>query len=312
MAVPSNPAASGSGDPGGLAEVLADADALALARSMADAVVEVLRASGPRRGTEPGGADLKGKHAIDGAVNAAVIDEVRRRGIPARVVIEGEGEVHAGGEALTILLDPIDGSTNCDRWVGDPGFALAITHVGAGATFADLGFGYVRGLISGDEYWTAGGRAMHRSAFHHREQVCDATFEAPARLADAATYLNLGYGPTLGGRAARLAEAWVAAVADVRGFDTASTEVGHLARGAAHVRVEARGGSEGANLLASMTILRAAGGVTCTLEGVDVATLPLQIDAQIDFVSAATPGLAREALALLASGGPSFAGAGPG
>ncbi|MCP4873491.1 MAG: hypothetical protein GY898_32795 [Proteobacteria bacterium] len=276
-------------------------DFLALARELGDAVVAQLKAHASPGGVRlVGGTDLKGKHGIDGRISAAILAVMERSGAAARVVIEGEGEVFAGGDAFTVILDPIDGSTNCDRWVGDPGFALAITEVGPGATFGDLGFGYVRGLVSGDEYWTADGGALYRSAFHDREFRCDARANAPERLAEAAAYLNLGYGPTLGGRAAVAAERFVAAVADVRGFDTASTEVGHIARGAAHLRVECRKGSEGANLLASMTILRAAGGVTLTLEGADVADLPLAVDAQIDFVSASNEALARQALALLA------------
>lgn len=197
-----------------------------------------------------------------------------------------------------IFFDPIDGSANCDRWVGDPAFVMAISENLDCPTYGDLGFGYVQGLRSGDYYYTLGGRAYHSSAFHRKIYECDCSKADVDSIEGAVTYLNLGYGSKFGSRAARIAQAVVGRVRDVRGFDNTAMEICEIARNAAHLRIECRQGSEGANLLAAMTILKVAGGAVLQIDGSPLEPLPVQLDEKIDFVAGSNEKLVREAVEL--------------
>lgn len=101
-----------------------------------------------------------------------------------------------------------------------------------------------------------------------------------------------------GCHAARIAERFVGEAADVRGFDNSAIKICHIVRNAAHLRVECRCGSEGANLLVVMTILRAAGGVTRRIDGEAMETHLIALEEQIDFVCSSNLKLVNHAIRL--------------
>lgn len=55
-----------------------------------------------------------GQYALDVAADAAACEVLERAGV--RIVSEESG-VHAGDAAMTIVVDPVDGSTNCARGI---------------------------------------------------------------------------------------------------------------------------------------------------------------------------------------------------
>lgn len=277
---------------------------LGIARSLADTVVSRLIEEGLAGivKLDAGAEDLKGAHDLDRVLHEDLCNKIEGLALPAQIFIEGtSGVARAVGEAprFQMFFDPIDGSSNCDRWVGDPAFVMAISENLDRPTYGELCFGYVQGLRSGDYYYTLGGRAYHYSAFHRKIYECDCTKAGVESIEGAVTYLNLGYGSKYGSRAARIAQAVVGHVRDVRGFDNTAMEVCEIARNAAHLRIECRQGSEGANLLASMTILRVAGGAVRRIDGSPLEPRPVHLDERIDFIAGSNEKLVSEAVELV-------------
>jgi myo-inositol-1(or 4)-monophosphatase len=130
-------------------------DWLELCRA-ATAEVEVVLAELPTRaerevvvGDGEGGDETT---AIDAAAEGAVVSLLDSAGIDFALVSEELGHRAAGAEgAVTVVLDPIDGSINAKR--GIPFFSLSIA-VAEGPTMADVAFGYVHDFGSGEE-WSA-------------------------------------------------------------------------------------------------------------------------------------------------------------
>lgn len=237
-------------------------------------------------------ADLKSTHDIDR--HAAAIARARFEGLHCNLVIEGESTARDENAGFCIHVDPVDGSLNWDRGFGDPAFVLSVARGARAGCLDDLVFTYVEGLRSGDIYLTAGGAAFHRCGLSGVETRLQTA--APSRLADATAYLRAGYG---GARRqlARTLPVYIDA-RDQRASDNAAIEFGDIARNAAHLMVEARGISDGFNLLA-WPLVRAAGGVLRGLDGSDLPRAPFDPDAPVDYVLAGNAELADEVLACM-------------
>jgi myo-inositol-1(or 4)-monophosphatase len=91
---------------------------------------------------------------IDQQAEDGVFRELERlhdEGARFRAVSEERGVVDFGGDEVTVVIDPIDGSLNAKR--GLPHVALSIA-VASGPTMADAEFGYVLDLGT-EEEWVA-------------------------------------------------------------------------------------------------------------------------------------------------------------
>jgi len=130
-------------------------DWLELCRA-ATAEVEVVLSELPTRderervvGSGEGGDDTT---AVDAAAEHAVVSLFDASGIDYALVSEELGHRAAGADgAVTVVLDPIDGSINAKR--GIPFFSLSVA-VAEGPTMADVTFAYVHDFGSGEE-WSA-------------------------------------------------------------------------------------------------------------------------------------------------------------
>ena len=80
-----------------------------------------------------------------------VLAEMRSAGARFTAVSEERGEVGFGDTGVRVVIDPIDGSLNAKR--GVPHHALSVA-VADGPTMADVGFGFVHDLGTGEE-WVA-------------------------------------------------------------------------------------------------------------------------------------------------------------
>jgi myo-inositol-1(or 4)-monophosphatase len=127
---------------------------LALCREARDDVARVLVELPTRAEREPVVGDGEGGDettAIDAAAERVILARFRREGVrivSEEVGVEGEG-------AVTVVVDPIDGSLNAKR--GIPFFAISIA-VAAGRTMDDVHTAYVFDYGTGEE-WTAVKRA---------------------------------------------------------------------------------------------------------------------------------------------------------
>jgi myo-inositol-1(or 4)-monophosphatase len=100
-------------------------------------------------GAGEGGDDTT---AVDDAAERVVVSSLDSAGVDFALVSEELGHRAAAADgAVTVVLDPIDGSINAKR--GIPFFSLSIA-VAEGPTMADVAFGYVHDFGSGEE-WTA-------------------------------------------------------------------------------------------------------------------------------------------------------------
>jgi myo-inositol-1(or 4)-monophosphatase len=97
-------------------------------------------------GTGMGGDETT---AIDGAAEAAILR--RLDGAASGFTLVSEELGRREGDGTYVVVDPIDGSINAKR--GIPFFSVSIA-VADGPTMADVYFGYVYDLGSGEE-WTA-------------------------------------------------------------------------------------------------------------------------------------------------------------
>lgn len=236
-----------------------------------------------------GAGDLKATHEVDEVATAAA--RAAFADWHCNLVIEGETPTIDPQAAFCVYLDPVDGSLNWDRGVGDPAFVLSAARGPRAESLDDLAFSYVAGLRSGDRYQAFGGVGRHRCGLTGRESRLQTA--APTRLADAIGYLRAGYG---GARRQLLHTLPLyLAARDLRAHDNAAIEFGDIARNAAHFMVEARSLSDGFNLLA-WPLLRAAGGVLLDLDGGDLSRQPFVPQATVDYVAAGNRALAEALL----------------
>jgi myo-inositol-1(or 4)-monophosphatase len=95
---------------------------------------------------------------IDASAESAVLTEleaVHQQGYQFTAFSEERGAVDfGGGEDVTVIVDPIDGSLNAKR--GLPHHALSIA-VAAGDTMADVVFGFVHDFGPSEEWWARRG-----------------------------------------------------------------------------------------------------------------------------------------------------------
>ena len=135
-------------------------DWLGVARSAAGEVRQILAAapSTVERARETGTRGEGGDRTleIDAAAEEAVfrrLEELHRQGHRFTAISEERGRVEFGGDgAVLVVIDPLDGSKNAKR--GIPHFALSIAVAEAGATMADVVFGYVHDFGTAEE-WSA-------------------------------------------------------------------------------------------------------------------------------------------------------------
>jgi myo-inositol-1(or 4)-monophosphatase len=138
-----------------------DADWLNACRRAAEGLRQVLRASPttPERaretGTRGGGGDQT--LLIDQWAEDAVFAELERlhgEGHRFCAISEERGVVDFGDDAVRVVIDPIDGSTNAKRGLTHHALSIAVAD---GPTMADVAFGYVLDLGPEEEWWARRG-----------------------------------------------------------------------------------------------------------------------------------------------------------
>ena len=236
------------------------------------------------QGVRSGGESSKAVHAID---EVAYREALRMlQDVPCNVYMESFDPHLSEDAAFSLFIDPVDGSLNWDRGVGDPCFALAISPKTEAIRFCDFAYAYVEGLRSGDYYYVREGKAMHYNHLLGREMtIRSSTVE---QLPEAHAYLKTGYAGA--SRQFYQSMPLFLSVKDIRAFDNSGMELCELARGASDLMVEARQLSDFYNLLA-YPIVRAAGGIISDLDGKPIDEQLIQPDALYDFVAAGNESL---------------------
>ena len=137
------------------------ADWLSVCRRAAEAISAMLaeRSTTAERAVETGTTGSGGDHTleIDEAAEEIIFAELERlhgQGHRFSAVSEERGEVNFGDPHVLVVIDPIDGSLNAKRGIAHQALSLAVA---SGSTMADVEFGYVNELGTGEEWWAVRG-----------------------------------------------------------------------------------------------------------------------------------------------------------
>ncbi len=237
-------------------------------------------------------SDLKSTHDIDTLAVEIITKELRDH--RCNIFMEScEGTTIEDAD-FSIFIDPIDGSLNWDRGVGDPCIAIAITEKLEDIRFNDLSVSYVEGFRSGDYYFTQEGKSFFVSKTTGKRYENRCRENQP--LSNATCYLRPGY--SLAKTAFEGSFCLFLECGDIRAFENSAMELCEIARNAADLMVETRKASDFYNLLA-YPILKNAGGLVCDLGGRDIGELVIDAKKTYDFIACNNPLLLQEALSVL-------------
>ncbi len=253
-----------------------------IAYSIRDKLVEELSKAGYIGDTNLDSTDLKSHHSIDKVATKVILGELRKTN--AAIYIEGEAPIIPDKPACSIYIDPVDGSLNWDRGVGDPCIAIAISDNEKINCLNDLNFAYVYGLRSGDEYWAEKGCAYYFCNLTQNTHKINAA--KTSGINNMVAYFRTGYG--MAKKQLQKTLPLFYKVKDIRAIDNAGIEICEIARGASDLMIEARDGSDGFNLIA-YPILKAAGGALFSLDGLDLGLQSIKLEHKLNYIALGNP-----------------------
>lgn len=229
----------------------------------------------------------KSTHQVDKIAAEAIRKVVQN--YPCRLFMESFAESYNHNPQFSIFIDPVDGSINWDRGIGDPAICLAISSKTNEVHFKDLSFVYIQGLRSGDIYCLDEGKAWYQNNLTGKTWFLKPT--RPVNLHQAMGYLKTGYG----GAQKQLEKTYSLFLKckDVRAFDNSAMELAEMSRIAADFIVDTRDLSDSYNLLA-YPLIKFVGGTITDLEGNDIGDYSLLPEQVINFIAAGTEDLHRE------------------
>ncbi|MFV2059428.1 MAG: inositol monophosphatase family protein [Gammaproteobacteria bacterium] len=244
--------------------------------------------------TQDDPANLKSTHDID-KITAGIATEILRDH-PCNIFIESVDEIIHDNPEFSIYIDPIDGSLNWERGVGDPCVVIAISPKPKINCLNDLTFAFVYGLRSRDIYYSDLKESTYINSISNK--AITLTCQGNHTISEATAYLRCGYGAAQQQLDATLNLCF--AVRDIRGFDNAAIEMCEIARNAADVMVEARGISDFFNLLA-YPILKTAGGVLTDLSGHELGNVAVEFSSIYNYIACNNQSLLSETVKLIKS-----------
>jgi fructose-1,6-bisphosphatase/inositol monophosphatase family enzyme len=273
--------------------VKSERDLIKLGRRLAKEIRKVLirEIKSTSRIEEP--REVKATHKIDEIAYKIIARETT--GLPIRIVIEGAEPINPEINAPVLFIDPVDGSRNWERQIGDPAFAMAYTTSEGDLHFKDLSFCFIECLRSGDQYYTLNGKAFYKSKLLNQKAA-----KLPKRnvkvLKDSLAYIKPGYSQAA--KAIDFAKPIMLACKDIRAIDNSASELCELARGATDLIIEARDLSDFHNLLA-YPILKATGCIVTDLKGNDLGETKAIPEKVYDFMAFSSSELKEEVLKAL-------------
>lgn len=237
---------------------------------------------------------VKDTHHIDEVAYELIKEELRPH--PINLYLEGFKPLLQEGAEYNFYIDPVDGSRNWDRAVGDPCFCLAVSENKPDLRFKDLFFAFIGGYHSKDQYYIEDGKAIFESKML-QQKITLGSQPRIQHLNASHAYLKAGYS------AAKFHFDFCLPiyyqVKDIRAIDNSGMDLCEIARGAADFAIEARQLSDFYNLLA-YPIFYAAGGIITDLEGKNLLERKFNIEAHYDFIACSNNILLHEIFKILA------------
>lgn len=249
----------------------------ALLHEIADAVENVVRRSPPQRFGEvvAMGADGTPTKWVDRLAEDEVLRVVEASDVPLNVLSEEAGFVDRGADR-TLVVDPIDGTTNASR--GIPAFCVGLA-VGR-SRLSDVDLALVRDLVGGSTYQaragggaTLDGRPIHPGTLGEGRDILSmkVTGVSPKRLAQALELLGHP---------------------DLRYLGTTTLEMCLVAQGALDVALVPSPVLRVMDIAASTLVVREAGGVVAGLDG-EPLDMDLDLAPRVGVAAAGDPAALR-------------------
>ncbi len=214
---------------------------------------------------------------------------------PYNIYMEGFEPLLVKSAKTNLYIDPVDGSRNWDRGVGDPCFCLAAAPADSDATFGSLFYSFIGGYFSGDIYYTQLGKSFFKSSrLQNTYQI--SSNQQVLKLSEAHAYLKAGYSAAQTSLDYSLPV--FLAVKDIRAIENSGIELCEIARGAADLMIEARKISDFYNLLA-YPIAKNAGVLLTDLSGNSLDDVIFDPTANYDFIAAANEKILAEVIGLI-------------
>ena len=236
--------------------------------------------------------DLKSTHAIDESAIEIIMGELKN--YDCNIFMESVPTDIKENADFSIYVDPVDGSLNWDRGVGDPCIVIAISQKTKNIAFKDLTFGFVEGLRSGDVYYADNGKSFFINELTGKKNQI--TCKGKSKLSESTAYLRPGYSLAKNQFEGSFPIFFLSK--DIRAVDNTGIEICEIARNAADILIETRKESDFYNLLA-YPILKNAGGFLSDLKGVPFDDQIIDINRKYDYIACNNPELLREVIETL-------------
>lgn len=227
--------------------------------------------------------------ALDKKLEDIVVAACRRAG-GVRLLSEELGVRNFGRPGASLIVDPLDGSTNAVNGIGF--YAVSYALAGVEPTLGNVKSGYVRNLISGEEYWAVKGRGAFRNGRRIRAH------RGPEL---AVLLLELSPGQLT---AVDRARALLEKADKVRCLGSMALDLCLVASGGASATVDVRGGlGRPLDASAGKLILEEAGGVMTDAVGMSADGMKIDLDGRWDSIACANPAVHQKVLSLVTPGG---------
>jgi len=202
---------------------------------------------------------------FDIVAEEALNDMIVEEGIVARVISEelGERVVPEGKEpGYTLVMDPIDGSTNLSMGIPYYCTSLALSNKVSGATFADITAGAVA-AVWGKTFYAS----KNNGAFYDGERL--ATKEHPEK--SRYVLYSFGVGPVPDNIIPLVEERCL-----VRTMGSIALDMCYVAKGSLDAIIDSRNRISGYDIMAAALILKEAGGILTDYSGRDLSALSVK------------------------------------
>lgn len=240
--------------------------------------------AGTARGRRELGRGAAGDTTIfmDRTLENIVVREAERAG-NIRLISEELGVRDFGTPEAALVVDPLDGSANAEFGIGF--YAVSYALGPPEPRLGDIEIGYVRNLVSGDEYWALKGKGAFRNGKRIRTQK---GFGLRMLL------MEMSPGPV---RAFDNARRIVEKAGKVRCMGSLALDMCLVASGAASALVDLRGGMvRPLDISAGKLIVEEAGGAVAEGKGSTVDGLLIDPLTRTDILAAANGRLLRRLL----------------
>lgn len=212
----------------------------------------------------------KNTKKIDAVAENTVIDHLKKEKMDVILVSEEIGEIQIGSKPkYTIVLDPIDGTTNSIR--GLPFFATSIA-IAKGKLLKDLIFGYVRNYLTGEVF-----HVNQKDAFYNDQKCQGSTCKTLGRaLISIYSYSNVNY---------EIIRKILMKIRKMRLLGAISVELMYVGCNILDGLIDLRGNSLITDIAAGILFIKKAGGVASQSNGEEI-TGPIDIHERYSIVAA--------------------------